>query len=39
MKMNPPAIILLFGLFTLTCCILSLVDRSRKGQVLFRLKK
>lgn len=37
--MNPSAIVLLFGLFTLSCCVISLVDRSQKGKVLFRLRK
>jgi hypothetical protein len=41
MKMNSSLIsILLFsGLFTLACCICSLVDPSKRGQVLFRLWK
>jgi hypothetical protein len=27
------------GFFILACCIFSLVDHSKKGQVLFRLRK
>jgi hypothetical protein len=30
---------LLSGCFALACCIFSLVDHSKKGQVLFRLWK
>ena len=27
------------GFFTLACCVFSLVDHSKKGQVLYRLQK
>ena len=38
--MNPSISIVLFsGLFALACCVFSLVDHSKKGQVLFRLWK
>jgi hypothetical protein len=30
-------IVCVAGLFTLGCCILSLMDHSKRGQVLFRL--
>jgi hypothetical protein len=33
------SIVCFSGLFTLACCIYSLVDHSKKGQVLFRLRK
>lgn len=33
------SIIILSGLFALACCILSLLDHSQKGKVLFRLWK
>jgi len=31
------SIVLFSGLLTLACCIYSLMDHSKKGQVLFRL--
>jgi hypothetical protein len=34
-----PSIVIFSSLFTLACCIYSLVDHSKKGQVLFRLRK
>jgi hypothetical protein len=39
--MNPSlaSIVLVAGLFTLACCLLSLLDHSKKGQVLYRLWK
>jgi hypothetical protein len=37
--MNPSTIVVFSGLFALACCIISLVDHSQKGQVLFRLWK
>lgn len=37
--MNPSTIVVLSGLLALACCIISLVDHSQKGQVLFRLWK
>ncbi len=33
------SVICLSGLITLACCICSLVDHSKRGQVLFRLKR
>lgn len=32
-------IMLFYSCFALTCCIFSLVDHSKKGQVLFQLRK
>ena len=37
--MNPATIVVFSGLFALACCVFSLVDPSKKGQVLFRLIK
>jgi hypothetical protein len=33
------SIILFSGVFALACCIISLLDHSQKGQVLYRLKR
>ena len=37
--MNTSTIVFFSGIFALACCVLSLVDHSKKGQVLFRLWK
>jgi hypothetical protein len=39
-KMDAPLFSVVFfsGLFALACCLASLLDPSKKGQVLFRLK-